>query len=172
MDAYEIKIKPVSWLKTQMQCETFTQNWEKFLTWIGNIILIKMDYAQNLKTHPIKVKKDHTGYHQIFLGGSSDKNEKVFRNFSHFWVKDSPCIWVLSQLTGWIFISYVRTHEILHIFCVRTILSISNFRSKCALFSEKGFSFYTIYKTQLPHFSTVHPIVALFAIFRKKLDLF
>ena len=27
--------------------------------------------------------------------------------FSHFWVKVSLCIWVLSQLTGWIFISRI-----------------------------------------------------------------
>ena len=33
-----MKIQPFSWLKTQMQCETFTQKWEKFLTWIRQSI--------------------------------------------------------------------------------------------------------------------------------------
>ena len=32
-----MKIQPVSCLKTQMQCETFTQKWKKkSLTWIGH----------------------------------------------------------------------------------------------------------------------------------------
>ena len=34
-----MKIQPVSLLKTQMQCESFTQKWEKFLKWIGLVIL-------------------------------------------------------------------------------------------------------------------------------------
>ena len=36
---YEMKSQPVSLLKTQMQCGSFTQKWENFLKWIGYIIL-------------------------------------------------------------------------------------------------------------------------------------
>ena len=35
----KIKIQPMSWLKTQLQIETFTQNSEKFLTWYGHLKL-------------------------------------------------------------------------------------------------------------------------------------
>ena len=34
-----------------------------------------------------------------------------FKNFSHFWVKVTHCIWVLSQLTCWIFISHVFNYN-------------------------------------------------------------
>ena len=40
LKSYEMKIKPVSWLKTQMQCETFAKKWKKILTWIGDSLFL------------------------------------------------------------------------------------------------------------------------------------
>ena len=34
-----------------------------------------------------------------------------FKKISHFWVKITHCIWVLSQLTCWIFISHVFNYN-------------------------------------------------------------
>ena len=35
LKSYEMKIKPVSWLKTQMQCETLLKNGKIFLHGLG-----------------------------------------------------------------------------------------------------------------------------------------
>ena len=42
----ELNIQPVSWLKTQMQCETFAKKWGKNfdMDWAQHV---EMDYAQN-----------------------------------------------------------------------------------------------------------------------------
>ena len=54
LKSYEMKIQPVSWLKTQIQFETFAKNYKKIMTWIGNSILscIMLQIWENAKIRP------------------------------------------------------------------------------------------------------------------------
>ena len=55
-----MKIQPVNWLKTQMQCETCSKMGK--ISDMDCAHHFKMDSAQNLRKEPVNAKKDHTGY--------------------------------------------------------------------------------------------------------------
>ena len=60
LKTYEMKIQPINWLKTQMQCEKFTKNGRNF--WHGlDTKYFKIVCTQTLRKGLLSQNKDHTG---------------------------------------------------------------------------------------------------------------